>query len=235
MKTVTVSVRSGPRVREALAAFGVRLQRGGGGPECAAAADRAAAILLRRLDPGRVAHIEGPSGSGKTLLLRALARRLGRRRLTPRPLSPGEHRRPVIDLVGDSTARALALLSRAGLADAAILPRTPRELSDGQRWRLELARLLERAERRRDPWLLIDEYAGPLDGPTAMGVSRTLSRWARLTGARVVAATVRAEVERALQPQLVVRADLGGCLDGVHDRTGEMPNRTAPAHRTRWT
>lgn len=235
MKTVTVSVRSGPRVREALAAFGVRLRRGSGGPECAAAADRAAAILLRRLDPGRVALIEGPSGSGKTLLLRALARRLGRRRLAPRPLSPGEHRRPVIDLVGDSTARALALLSRAGLADAAILPRTPGELSDGQRWRLELARLLERAERRRDPWLLIDEYAGPLDGPTAMGVSRTLSRWARLTGARVVAATVRAEVERALQPQLVVRADLGGCLDGVHDRTGEMPNRTAPAHRTRWT
>ncbi|MBM4108900.1 MAG: hypothetical protein FJ255_08855 [Phycisphaerae bacterium] len=231
MRLVGVSGRPSRRLLEACAGFGVGLVRARTGPECAAGARLVARDVARRLEPGRVAVVEGPSGSGKSVLLAALARRLGARAMRADDLPPADPALALVDLVGDSTARALAVLARAGLADATILARRAGELSDGQRWRLDLARLLERAEAGPGAWLLIDEFAGLLDDATAMGVSLTLSRWARAVGVRVVVATVRPGPARWLAPQLVVRAGLGGALDGVHDRPGTGPRPPGPSDR----
>lgn len=222
MRIVGVSAPPSRRLLEACAGFGIGLARTRTGPGCARAARDTARALVRRLEPGRVAVIEGPSGSGKSVLLRRLGALLGARAMRLHDLPPADPALALIDVVGGSTARSLALLSRAGLADATILARRVAELSDGQRWRLDLARLLERAEPSPGAWLLIDEFASPLDDTTAMGVGLTLSRWARVTGVRVVVATVRPGPARWLAPQFLIRADLadGGHSDGVHDRRG---------------
>jgi ABC-type ATPase with predicted acetyltransferase domain len=93
--------------------------------------------------PGDVVYVTGPSGCGKSVLLTRLAVALGQAwpgarivDLAAMDLPPD---RTVIDLMQPPLARALQVLSAAGLADAFLLLRTPQELSDGQRWRLRLA------------------------------------------------------------------------------------------------
>ena len=102
-----------------------------------------------RLDvrPGDVIFVTGPSGSGKSVLLARLeeairgawpAARIVNLAQTDLPAD-----RAVIDLMAPPLAQALRLLSTAGLADAFLLLRRPHELSDGQRYRLRLARAIE--------------------------------------------------------------------------------------------
>jgi hypothetical protein len=97
--------------------------------------------------PGDIVYVTGPSGCGKSVLLTRLAEALrqawpGARvaDLAAMDLPPD---RAVIDLMQPPLARALQVLSAAGLADAFLLLRTPQELSDGQRWRLRLALAVE--------------------------------------------------------------------------------------------
>jgi hypothetical protein len=97
--------------------------------------------------PGDVVYVTGPSGCGKSVLLTRLAEALGQAwpdarfaDLAAMDLPPD---RTVIDLMQPPLARALQVLSAAGLADAFLLLRTPQELSDGQRWRLRLALAIE--------------------------------------------------------------------------------------------
>ncbi len=103
-----------------------------------------------RLDvrPGDVVFVTGPSGSGKSVLLTRLHEAVCRAPIAARAVSLAgidlSEDRPVIDLLGGPLDRRLRLLSTAGLADAFLLLRTPAELSDGQRYRLRLARAIER-------------------------------------------------------------------------------------------
>jgi ABC-type ATPase with predicted acetyltransferase domain len=97
--------------------------------------------------PGDVVYVTGPSGCGKSVLLMRLADALGQAwpgaRIADLAAMDLPLDRTVIDLMQPPLARALQVLSAAGLADAFLLLRTPQELSDGQRWRLRLALALE--------------------------------------------------------------------------------------------
>lgn len=137
---------------------------------------------------GSLTIISGPSGCGKTTLLRRLRRgliRAGQSPIAPPRSIPA--RRAVIDLFDAPLDETLRLLACAGLADASILPRTARDLSEGERVRLRLALALARRPRH----LLIDEFGASLDSATTRTLVLLLRRFAGTTGTRIVLATTR--------------------------------------------
>jgi ABC-type lipoprotein export system ATPase subunit len=163
--------------------------------------------------PGQIVLVTGPSGAGKSSLLRHL------RDTTPRPVvdcatipwTDGL----VIDQFGQDVEAGLALLSRFGLGEAQTYLRPPAHLSDGQRWRLRLARAVHRVTRddsstRCAPILLADEFCAVLDRLTAMIVARALRRAVDATpGLCAVVATSHEDLEEALVADVVVRCDFG--------------------------
>lgn len=180
----------------------------------------AAGALARRvvgsLTPGRVVFVTGPSGCGKSTLLAALEARV-RRTGVERVLPDGAGRlgATVFDAVAAHTptpAEALGVLARAGLAEAPLLPRTTRELSEGQRWRLALAVAMARAARHKTV-LLADEFASALDRVTAANLARTVRRWASASDARVVAAAANDDLLEALAPDVLVAMRDDGSAD----------------------
>lgn len=228
------------RLRAACAQFGLEVrpvrQRVGSsagsrpGPRLAATARR----LNRVLRPGEIALVTGPSGAGKSTLLRELARvaRASGRdggviAMTEVAAGCGvssdarRSRRSVLDVVtaaSGSVEVGLGVLSRAGLADARVLPLRPVDLSEGQRRRLAIALALARVPREGErAMLIVDEFASVLDRATAMGIAGTLERWARRARARVVCATAHDDVMEALGPSVLVVVGLDGRAE-VHRR-----------------
>jgi ABC-type ATPase with predicted acetyltransferase domain len=172
--------------------------------------------------PGEILLITGPSGAGKSSLLRAIrsitkhtVHWIDLDRVRPR------RERPVIDLFGrTSLMRVLEMLSRVGLAEVWTYLRTPRQLSEGQRWRLRLAMAMLRAKRSarsprrpqcRSPRSIIvcDEFAALLDRITAAIVARMLRRAISSTEQSAIVATSHEDLIRALGPDAIVRCDFG--------------------------
>lgn len=77
----------------------------------------------------------------------------------------------VIDQLGKTTSEALGLLSMAGLNDAYLFVRKPSEMSDGQKYRLKIAKLIESGAK---VWAA-DEFGAVLDRVTARLWRRTFS------------------------------------------------------------
>ena len=115
-----------------------------------------------RLGPGRVVFITGASGGGKSTLLRlireAAADRPDARVIDFDAIAAAGDDRPLMEGFASEPDRvdphdspsledAVRWLSLAGLNDAFVMLRRPGELSDGQRYRLRLARAMAEVER----------------------------------------------------------------------------------------
>ena len=150
------------------------------------------------LDAGEIGVILGPSGSGKSVVLSAV------RAAIPQAVgllsvSPDEQRLPAEWLGCETVREALGLLSRCGLADATALLTPAGRLSEGEKFRLSLARgLAECGTARR--LLVVDEFASALDSVTAAVLSRRLRRMISRRGLGLLIVTHRAELLSALQP-----------------------------------
>ncbi len=178
----------------------------------------AAAICEQVLEhPGCVVLITGPSGSGKSTAL-ATARRtlrtcavLVRRDGSPRTLAT-DSRRMIEMATGVSTRAWLGFLADAGLAEARLLNRRARELSDGQRSRLALALMLAATARVRRPTaLIVDEFAALLDRATAQSCAASLARAIRRSAGdaprSLMIATSHEDLIDALRPDVHVSLD----------------------------
>lgn len=191
-KKFTSSVDRTPRVLEISESFGLGL------------ADKDF-VVYDNLDievrQGDVAYITGQSGSGKSLLLRDLIVQMRAEGLKVKNLDEIELKEePVIELLGDSTGRAAELLAKAGISDAWIYIRKPSELSDGQRYRLKLALLLDSDA---DVWAA-DEFGAVLDRTTAKAVAFNMAKVARSVGKTLMVATTHDDMIEELGPDLIV-------------------------------
>ncbi len=161
---------------------------------------------------GEIILICGPSGAGKSTLLRAAVSQAvhrGIRVLRPANLAPRSARATVIDLFREPVDRVVRSLARAGLAEARILGMPVTALSDGQRFRLKLARLMLRADRCRQPAIIaIDEFASGLDRATTHGVCRSIARWLRRTPHTLIVAGCGDLLGHVLEPECIVAATL---------------------------
>ncbi|MEE3154593.1 MAG: ATP-binding cassette domain-containing protein [Pseudomonadota bacterium] len=154
------------------------------------------------VEDGDVVYITGQSGAGKSVLLRETARHLDEAGKTIQSIDEVELTdAPLIDqLAPDSMSEALRLLSIAGLSDAYLYIRKPSELSDGQRYRFRLAKLIEQGA---DVWVA-DEFGAVLDRTTAKIVAWNMAKVARKLGKTLIVATTHNDLVEELAPSLLI-------------------------------
>ncbi len=169
---------------------------------------------------GEVIFITGPSGSGKSTILRCIADEVAGCLRFEDVLQSNDDR-PIIEQIGSTVEEAALILSLAGLADAFVMLRRPSELSDGQRYRLGLARLIERAthaEELAEIVILADEFGATLDRLTAGVAARNVRRWVdRSPRVCFIAATTHEDLIEALKPDVLICKPLGGGIE-IHRR-----------------
>jgi ABC-type ATPase with predicted acetyltransferase domain len=142
------------------------------------------------------------------VLLHDLERECRRRQQTAIRVAPPAAHVRLIDTIGGTLTAALATLAAVGLADATILPRFVRDLSEGEKARLALAVAIRAARVRRASWLLLDEFLAVLDRPTARGVATGIRRtWNRDDMPRLVVATSHDDLAAALRPDCTINLD----------------------------
>lgn len=164
-----------------------------------------------RLPQGGVVYITGDSGSGKSVLLRALRADLGEEAVDLDGVAVDEGV-PLIDSVAGSFREAVGLLSRVGLNDAFLFLRRYGELSEGQRYRYRIARMIDSGKR----FWLADEFCSTLDRTTAKVVAFNIQKLARRSGATLVVATTHTDLEADLCPSVLIRKGWGEEIEVEH-------------------
>lgn len=186
------SVERTPRVLEIAEAFGLGLY------------DKDFVIydnFETEVTPGDIVYITGQSGSGKSILLREMERQMREAGMSVANINDVAFEdRPLIDQLGKSTHEALNYLAMGGLTDAYLFLRKPAELSDGQKYRLRIAKLMESGAQ---VWVA-DEFGAVLDRATAKVVAFDLQKLARQQKATVIVATTHLDLKEDLHPDLIV-------------------------------
>jgi ABC-type ATPase with predicted acetyltransferase domain len=166
------------------------------------------------VDQGDVIYINGQSGSGKSTLLRELSRQMGERGHKVACIDDVVFEdKPVISQIGKTMEEATQLLALAGLSDAYLYVRKPSELSDGQKYRFRLAKLLESDA---DVWVA-DEFGAVLDRVTAKVVAYNVSKIGRKIGKTIIVATTHTDLIDELAPTLLIQKRFGDRIDVTRD------------------
>lgn len=221
--TVAAGTTPSPRVAAVAGMFGLGLD-----PDRQVTLIPPTRLTLRT---GQVVFITGASGGGKSTLLRKIAEAVTHRGGEVTRVGDAElPDRPLVDLLPeDPLDRTLSRYARAGLNDAFVLLRHPRQLSDGQRCRLQLALALAAAERATGPGLrviLADEFGATLDRVTAAVIARNLRKWTTRTGICFIAATTHDDLLGPLDPDLVIEKGLGPRLSIAERDSPQRAQRT---------
>jgi len=157
-----------------------------------------------KISPTDIVYITGDSGSGKSVLLRALRQDLDEEAADLNEIIV-DTEKPLIETVGATVEEGLELLSKVGLNDAFLFLRTYGQLSDGQKYRYRIVKLIESGKQ----WWLMDEFAACLDRDTAKIIAFNLQKIARQQGKAVIAATTHNDLREDLKPSVHVNKRFG--------------------------
>lgn len=191
-KRFATEVQRSARVLEIAEAFGLGLD------------DRQFVVFDQQpidIEQGDVVYVTGQSGSGKSTVLRELAVQMAANGLQVADIDAvALLDAPLIDQIGANTTEALALLSVAGLNDAYLFIRKPQELSDGQRYRFRLAKIIESGA---SVWIA-DEFLAILDRTTAKVIAFNIAKVARARAITLLVATTHTDMVLDLAPNVLV-------------------------------
>jgi len=146
-----------------------------------------------------IVYIVGDSGSGKSALLRAIEKALGPRAMNISSVEIDEEN-PLIETVGKSVREGLELLSKVGLNDAMLFVRKYSELSDGQKYRYRLVKLMESDTQ----FWIADEFCSTLDRDTAKIVAFNAQKIARKERKGLIVATCHQDLFEDLGPTVCI-------------------------------
>jgi len=157
-----------------------------------------------KIGPADVVYITGESGSGKSVLLKRLERELAPETVNIKKVRV-DLRKPLIDTVGTTLEQGLELLSRVGLNDAFLFVRRYSQLSDGQKYRYRIAKMIESGKQ----FWVMDEFCATLDRDTAKIVAFNVQKLSRQLGKAVLAATTHTDLFEDLKPSVHVHKRFG--------------------------
>jgi len=161
-----------------------------------------------KIGPADVVYVTGESGSGKSVLLKALERDI-RQDLGSNVINIADvtvdPEKPLIDTVGKTLEEGLELLSRVGLNDAFLFVRRYNQLSDGQKYRYRIAKMIEAGAQ----FWVMDEFCSTLDRDTAKIVAFNVQKLARQEGKAVLAATTHTDLFEDLKPSIHIHKRFG--------------------------
>jgi len=161
-----------------------------------------------KISPTDVVLITGESGSGKSVLLRELERDI-RQGLGSDVINIADVAvdpdKPLIDTIGKTLEEGLELLSRVGLNDAFLFVRRYQQLSDGQKYRYRIAKMMEAGKQ----YWVMDEFCSTLDRDTAKIVAFNVQKLARQERKAVLAATTHTDLFEDLQPSVHIHKRFG--------------------------
>jgi len=155
-----------------------------------------------------IVYITGDSGSGKSVLLKALEKDIRQdmklSRINIADIQPDPNK-PLIETIGKTLEEGLELLSKVGLNDAFLFLRSYEQLSDGQKYRYKIAKMIE----SQTQFWIMDEFASMLDRDTAKIVAYNLQKLARQNGKAVLAATTHTDLFDDLNPSVHIHKRFG--------------------------
>ena len=111
----------------------------------------------------------------------------------------------VINSVGSSQEEAMALLGVVGLSEAFVMLRKYRELSEGQKYRYKLAKMIA----LDGDAYFIDEFGATLDREMAKVLAFCIQKWARKNKKMVVVATTHKDLIEDFNPNIVLDKKFG--------------------------
>jgi len=149
---------------------------------------------------GDLIYVTGDSGGGKSLLLKAFERFFGDEAIELSSLEIDENE-ILVEGVGKDVKEAIEILSLCGLNDAFLFLRRFKELSDGQKYRYKLAKLLDRKE--KSVWI-VDEFCASLDRVMARIIAFLIQKTARKLGKTVIVATTHQDIIGDFQPDIII-------------------------------
>jgi len=149
---------------------------------------------------GDLIYVTGDSGGGKSLLLKAFKNYFGEEAVELSDLEVSSEE-TLIEGVGKDVKQAIEILSMVGLNDAFLFLRKFKELSDGQKYRYRLAKLLDCKE--KSVWV-VDEFCATLDRVMARIVAYLFQKVARRLGKTVVVGTTHRDIIEDFQPDVLV-------------------------------
>lgn len=142
----------------------------------------------------QIVMLNGPSGAGKTTLGRSIWESLSDD--SPGQLSSCDRGKPLIEAFYEDAESTFALLSDVGLADAFTLCRTFDELSDGQKFRFNLAEAIHSGS----SVIFVDEFCSNLDRPLARSLAFVTQKIIRRNRITLIAATAHDDLVVDLMP-----------------------------------
>lgn len=191
-KRFTATVERTDRVLEIAEAFGLGLD------------DKEFVVFDNQaidIEQGDVVYVTGQSGSGKSTVLRELKAQMKAAGDAVCDIDEIQFQDcPLINQIGTDTNDALKYLSIAGLNDAYLFIRKPAELSDGQRYRFRLAKLIEANAK---VWVA-DEFLAVVDRDTARVIAFNMQKVARTAGATLLVATTHLDLRADLAPSVYI-------------------------------
>jgi len=150
---------------------------------------------------GDLICLTGDSGGGKSLLLNAFKGYFGEEAICLDELvvDPEE---TLVEGVGKDVSEAVRVLSFCGLNDAFLFLRKYKELSEGQKYRYRLAKLIDRDA--KSVWI-VDEFCATLDKVMARVIAFLLQKVARRLEKTVVVASTHNDFLDDFQPDILVK------------------------------
>lgn len=160
--------------------------------------------LELRINPHDIIYITGESGSGKSVLLKHLEKLLQPDTANIRKMKI-DPTKPIIETMGKTVEEGLTQLCKVGLNDAFLFLRPYKQLSDGQKYRYRIAKLIET---QKQYWIM-DEFCSTLDRDTAKIVAYNVQKLARQEGKAILAATTHTDLQEDLAPTIHIHKRLG--------------------------